>query len=339
MVGASPRSTAPGSNDGTPATRGVRKELELASAPLRACWVEGLPTGVDDVSGVVPGSARNTPLAGPGLRFRPNGGRRKRAPRRGSTVRGCARGSCLASRSRQAASGPHKLSPVAAGDDGRGLAEERGTAPGEGTAATPEAWQRATGVKGSAWGSLSEEGVPDRGRRFSSRRPRKAILIVRVRSSVARRCRGSGGDGAFEVQPSSGRVGKRTSGANDGQAGRSGSSVVKRGTHRRTEGLSLQASRSPHVTRVLVFEMWVAEVGPKHLWVLFVRSQDRAVGSLAGCEPRRPLTRRRGASQANGCTKLLSSRVQPWREASIRGGNPRRQDTTEGVPDRRSARP
>lgn len=183
------------------------------------------------------------------------------------------------------------------------------------------------------------QGVPDRGMRFSSRRPRKAISTVRARRSVARRCTGPGGDGASEVQPSSGRAGKRTPGANDGQAGRSGSSVVKRGTHRRTEGLSLQASRLPHVTRVLVFEMWVAEVGPKHLWVLFVRSQDRAVCALARCEPRRPLTRRRGASQANGCAKLLSSRVQPWREASIRGGIPRSQDTTEGVPDCRSARP
>jgi len=58
LVGASPRSTAPGSDDGTPATRGVRKELELASAPLRACWVEGLPTGVGGVSDVAAGSAR-----------------------------------------------------------------------------------------------------------------------------------------------------------------------------------------------------------------------------------------------------------------------------------------
>jgi hypothetical protein len=66
----------------------------------------------------------------------------------------------------------------------------------------------------------------------------------------------------------------------------------------------LQASRLSHVTRVLVFEMWVAAVGPKHLWVLGVRSKDRATGSLARLEPRRPLTRRRGASRVNGCTKL-----------------------------------
>jgi len=175
LVGASPRSTAPGSDDGTPATRGVRKGFELASAPLRACWVESLPTGVGGASGVVPGSARNTSLAGPGLRSRVDGGRRKRAPRRGSAVRGCARGSCLASRSRQAASGPHKSSPVAAGDDGRGLALERETAPGEGTAAVPGARRRVLGIKGSVWGSLSVEGVPDRGRRLSSRRPRETI--------------------------------------------------------------------------------------------------------------------------------------------------------------------
>lgn len=80
-------------------------------------------------------SVRNTPLAGPELRLLTNGGRRKRAPRRGVTIRGRARGSCLASRSRQAASGPHKLFPVAAGDGGRGLALKRETAPGEGTAA------------------------------------------------------------------------------------------------------------------------------------------------------------------------------------------------------------
>jgi hypothetical protein len=259
----------------------------------------------------------------PGLRSQANGGRRKRAPRRGSTVRGCARGSCLASRSRQAASDPHKSSPVAAGDDGRGLAQERGTAPGKRTAAIPVARQRASGIKGSTWGSLSVESVPDHGTRFSSRRPRKAISIARVRRSVARHCAGSGGDGAFEVQPSSGRVGKRTSGVNGGQAGRSGSSVVKRGTHRRTEGLSLQASRSPHVTRVLVSEMWVAEVGPKHLWVLFVRSKDRAVGGLAGCEPRRPFD---GASRSKpgervreasilACTTLEGSVDPRWNSA------------------------
>lgn len=105
----------------------LRRCAHAGSRAFRPVWTMSF--------GVVPGSARNTPLAGQGLRSRANGGRRKRAPRRGSTVRGCARGSCLASRSRQAVSGPHKSFPVAAGDDGRGLAQERGTAPGERTAA------------------------------------------------------------------------------------------------------------------------------------------------------------------------------------------------------------
>jgi len=66
-------------------------------------------------------------------------------------------------------------------------------------------------------------------------------------------------------------------------------------------------------------------------------SFDRKIGRrcvLAGWEPRRPLTRRRGASQANGCAKLFSSRVQPGKEASIRGGNPR-----STGPDGRRSRP
>lgn len=52
----------------------------MASAPLRACWVEGLPTGVVDVFGVVPGSARNTPLAGRGFGPRPTEGEENALP-------------------------------------------------------------------------------------------------------------------------------------------------------------------------------------------------------------------------------------------------------------------
>lgn len=55
MVGAPSRSTAPGSGDGAPATRGVREDLELASAPLRARQVERLPTGASMPPGIEPG--------------------------------------------------------------------------------------------------------------------------------------------------------------------------------------------------------------------------------------------------------------------------------------------
>jgi len=231
-------------------------------------------------------SVRNTPLARSRLRPRADGKRRKRAFQRGSTVRWRARGSCLASRSRQAASGPHKLSPVAAGGGGRGLVAERETAPREGTAAARRAWRHARRRQG-----LRVE-LPVDGRRSGSRKlalftePGGSGLDRPGRRSVARRCAGSGGDGMSEVQPSPGRTAKRTCGANGGQADRNGSSAVKRGTHQRAKGLSLEASWLSHVARVLVFEMWVAEVGPKHLWVRFVRSQDRATAqsSRVGAE-------------------------------------------------------
>lgn len=131
------------------------------------------------------------------------------------------------------------------------------------------------------------------------------------RHSVARRRAVPGGDGAPEAQPSS-CTHRKHNVRRPEQA-----SWPKRAERRETRsppangGSPLQASRLSHVARVLVFEMWVAEIGPKHLWVLAVRSQDRATVSLARLESWRPLTRRRGANLANGCTKLLFSRGQP----------------------------
>jgi hypothetical protein len=64
---------------------------------------------------------------------------------------------------------------------------------------------------------------------------RESDLGRPVPYSVARRRAEAGGDGAPEVQPSSDRAGKKMPGANGESAGRSGSSVVKRETHRRAE--------------------------------------------------------------------------------------------------------
>jgi hypothetical protein len=106
----------------------LRRCAHAGSRVSRPAWV--MPSGVAPGFGPEHAARRSGASA-----LVTRGKRRKRAPQRGSTVRRCARGSCLASRSRQAASDPHMLSPVVAGGGGRGLIQERETAPGEGMSA------------------------------------------------------------------------------------------------------------------------------------------------------------------------------------------------------------